>query len=241
MGRPLNKKYFGNRNIGSASTTADNKIGGSRVGSVTVGGVNNSTGYLTGEAVTFSTPDLPGGVTATGTVVATAGAIVSITIVEAGSGYTSVPTATAATGVIGTTTLTAVLQADTGAVGSVTNQENAITVRAFIPAANGGTGTNGGDIIKQVSTTRFKVKTANGTGICKLETANYTLTAGKMTIKATDSQGYNYLVAKITSRKVVLVPNAAGGTIGTQFASGATAKWTFGSAVANTTVTIQNA
>ena len=24
MGRPLNKKYFGNRNIGSASTTADN-------------------------------------------------------------------------------------------------------------------------------------------------------------------------------------------------------------------------
>jgi hypothetical protein len=61
-----------------------------------------------------------------------------------------------------------------------------------------------------------------------------------MTIKATDSDGNNYLVSKITSRRVTLVPNAAGGIIGTQFASGASALWTFGSAVANTTVTIQN-
>ena len=28
MGRPLNKKYFGNRNVGSTSTTADDNIGG---------------------------------------------------------------------------------------------------------------------------------------------------------------------------------------------------------------------
>ena len=36
MGRPLNKKYFGNRNIGSTSTTADNGIGGEGVESVTI-------------------------------------------------------------------------------------------------------------------------------------------------------------------------------------------------------------
>jgi len=120
MGRPLHKKYFGNRNIGSASVTTDNGIGGSRIGSVTVGGVNNSTGYTTGGAVTFSAPQLPGGVTATGTVVAAAGAIASITIVEAGSGYTSAPTVTAGTGTIGTTTLTAVFQVDSGAVSTAT-------------------------------------------------------------------------------------------------------------------------
>ena len=38
MGRPLNKKYFGNRNIGSASTTADNGIGGQAVASIAVTG-----------------------------------------------------------------------------------------------------------------------------------------------------------------------------------------------------------
>jgi len=126
---------------------------------------------------------------------------------------------------------------DSGAVGSVTNNENAIIARMFIPS---GTTTNSGDIIKQVSSRRFKVQNSEGTGICQLETANFTLSAGKMTIKATDSDGNNYLVAKITNRRVTLVPNAAGGSAGTQFASGASAMWTFGSAIANTTVTIQN-
>ena len=65
-----------------------------------------------------------------------------------------------------------------------------------------------------------------------------------MSIKATDSAGNTYFVAKLTSRKVVLVPaaNVHGGTTsaGTQFYVGTTAKWTFGSAVAGTTVTIEN-
>jgi hypothetical protein len=38
MGRPLNKKFFGGRNIGSTTTTADDKIGGSAVGPVAVSG-----------------------------------------------------------------------------------------------------------------------------------------------------------------------------------------------------------
>jgi hypothetical protein len=352
MGRPLHKKYFGNRNIGSTSTAADDGIGGQGTASITLGAANNSASYTAGASqIALGAPG-PGGVqataslvvgpagafltvaaatsgtdrstfTATGTgtsatgtytglvqkaggtttgsgatftivkattgtnyatggvlttitatskgtgyavgdtikidgaliggvtttnditltvvgAVAAAGTITGITITEPGSGYLSAPEVVLSTGTQGTLTVTAVLTTDTGAVGSSTNQENAIIARMFIPAADGGTSTNTGDIIKQVSGRRFKVKNIEGTGICQLETANYTLTAGKMTIKATDSDGYNYLVAKITSRRVTLVPNAAGGTIGTQFASGASAMWTFGSAVAGTTVTIQN-
>lgn len=66
MGRPLNKKYFGNRNIGTAGT-GDDGIGGSRVASVTLGTLGS---YTTRPTVTFSDPDLlgAGGVRATGTV-----------------------------------------------------------------------------------------------------------------------------------------------------------------------------
>jgi hypothetical protein len=231
MGRPLNKKYFGNRNIGSASVTTDNGIGGSRVGSVTVAGTNNSTGYLTGEAVTFSTPDLPGGVTATGTVVATAGAIVSITIVEAGSGYTSVPTATAATGVIGTTTLTAVLQADTGAVGSVTNQENAIKMTAYL---TGGSAV-AVDIRKQVSTNRFKVTDGTRTGIVKLKSSVATA-AGEGSVRLVDSVGGTYFATKITARKATVTRGS-----GTAFATGAAVKWNMTAAVLGDSLLIDNA
>ena len=241
MGRPLNKKYFGNRNIGSASTTTDNGIGGRGVASVTIAGEFSGFTAAT-TTVTFGTPDLPSGVTATGTATIVAGAVTAIVMTEQGSGYTGAPGVTITDSDAGaevtTGTATAVLTTDTGSVGSSTNQENAIITRTYIP---GGTGFSTGDIIKQVSTRRYKVKNAEGTGICQLVTDGLANAAGEMSIKATDSEGKNYLVAKITSHKVVLVPNAAGGSAGTQFASGTTAKWTFGSAVANTTVTIQNA
>jgi len=69
MGRPLNKKYFGNRNIGSASTTADNKIGGEGVASVSQpgGGVGSfviSDTYRNFPTLTATAPTIPGGVTA---------------------------------------------------------------------------------------------------------------------------------------------------------------------------------
>ena len=230
MGRPLHKKYFGNRNIGSASVTTDDGIGGSRIGSVTVGGVNNSTGYTTGGAVTFSAPQLPGGVTATGTVVAAAGAIVSITIVEAGSGYTSAPTVVAGTGTIGTTTLTAVFQVDSGAVSTATNQENSITVFAFVTGGS----RKVGDIIKQVSGTRYKVRTADGTMICKLK-ASTASAAGEMDIQATDAAAGTYFVTKLTSHRAKLTQGT-----GVVYANDTSHPWTFGSATA-TVAKIPNA
>ena len=65
MGRPLNKKYFGNRNIGTTGT-ADDKIGGEGVASY--GNIQAGTGWTTAPTVTFGTPDIPGGVQVTGTV-----------------------------------------------------------------------------------------------------------------------------------------------------------------------------
>jgi hypothetical protein len=65
MGRPLNKKYFGNRNTGSASVTTDNGIGGSAVASVTLNALG---AYTTRPTITFAVPTLPNGVRATGTI-----------------------------------------------------------------------------------------------------------------------------------------------------------------------------
>lgn len=304
MGRPLNKKYFGNRNIGSTTVTTDDGIGGEGVASVVLDAIG---AYTTRPTFVFSAPQLPGGVTATGTitseietvvvsgtmagyvtgdevyfgdavltVTAVAGEITAVAytdrgsfttlasgaqatttdnagtgaeitvtyqaqavvITKAGSGYTSAPTSTPTQSV---TFDSVVLTTDSGSAGSSTNQENAIVVTAFIPVANGGTAGATGDIVKQTNDRRYKVKTSEGTGICQLVTDGVANAAGEVSIKATDSEGKNYLVAKLTSRKVVLVPAALGGDAGTQFVSGASAKWTFGDAVLNTTVKIENA
>lgn len=70
MGRPLAKRFFGNRNLGSDSTTGDDGIGGSRVASVTVTAAGNYAAGGGRPTVSFSTPDLTGAgaVQAAGTV-----------------------------------------------------------------------------------------------------------------------------------------------------------------------------
>jgi hypothetical protein len=320
MGRPLNKKYFGNRNIGTnGGYTADDGIGGEGVASaaVTVAG-----SYTTlRPAFTFTAPTLPGGVTATGTITSevlsatisggtgygnaqtfdltvntaggtavlnvtsdaggavttvnsitsrgeftTIGAVTSVSggtgtgavpvltyranavvITNKGSGYVTAPTVAGYTNQGGVTVNTIVLTTDSGVAGSATNQENAIIAYAFIPVANGGSSAVIADIKKQTNDKRFKVKTAQGTGICQLKTSAAANAAGEMTIKATDQAGKTYYVAKITSRKAVLVPYGASGH---QFplVNGAaqSVKWTFGAAVAPSgsetgVVTIENA
>lgn len=216
MGRPLNHKYFGDLNV-------DN-TGGEGIASVTVGGTNNSSGYTTGDAVTFSAPQIAGGTTATGTIVASAGAIVSITITGAGSGYTSAPTVTAGTGTLGTTTLTAVLTSGASA------RRNALAPQVRISSTNR---TSGNDILKQVGSKRFKVKSQDGTAVCKLVAATPS-NAGEMAIVATDSQSNTYWVRKITKNKVELVQNSLVGATW-DIADGDVAKWTItGSAVAPT-------
>ncbi len=232
MARSLNKKYFANTNYQDFGTAG---VGGESVASVTVV-AGTSAGYVTGEFVSFSAPQITGGAYPVATIVATAGAVTSVVMTSAGSGYTSAPTATVTTagGTAGTLSLTPVLT--TGA----TARQNGIVCEAQIGS---GAEVTTGDIIRQVSGRRYKVQTSGGVGVCKLVTTE-AKDAGQMSIKATDSAGNTYFVAKLTARKAVLVPaaNVHGGTttIGSQFASGTTAKWTFGAPVVNTTVTIDN-
>ena len=228
MGRPLNNKYFGHRNLGSASTSADNGIGGEGVASITLGGTNNSSGYALNDPIIISAPDLPDGVQATARVsqLGAGNKILAIEVTEQGSGYTSVPTVTENVGgVQGTLTFTAVL---------TSSNENAISAFAYV------TGNSlPAEIIKQISTTRYKVKTSEGTAICALVTDGAANAAGEMTITAVDSDGGAYWVKKLTSRKAVLVRKGSGG--GTQFATGAAVKWTLGAAVAGDSVQLANA
>jgi hypothetical protein len=95
MGRPLQKKYFGNKNPGATSTESDDYgIGGKYVSAIATGTAGS--GYSQGLTATVGVPDLPTGVRATTTVgVYTAnGAVSGYTLVEPGSGYTAAPSIT---------------------------------------------------------------------------------------------------------------------------------------------------
>lgn len=87
MGRPLNKKYFGNTNA------PDFGVGGEALASVALG--TAGTGYSQGLTATVSAPSLPG-VNATVSVAVDllTGAITGYTVTNGGSGYTSAPTIT---------------------------------------------------------------------------------------------------------------------------------------------------
>jgi hypothetical protein len=234
MGRPLNKKYFGNRNIGSASVTTDDGIGGKGIASVTIAGSWSGFTQAT-STVTFSAPQLPGGVTATGTVTITAGAPASVTMTEKGSGYTALPTVTIADSDVGAETsgtATAVFEVDTGNVGSVTNEENAILMTAYL---TGGSALSV-DIKKQVSTNRFKVTDGTRTGIVKL-TGSLADAAGEGSVRLLDTDGGTYFATKITSRKAVIT---RGTGTQTAFVTGTSVKWNMTAATA-TSLLIDNA
>ena len=88
MGRPLNKKYFGNRNIGSTSTTTDNGIGGqglATISTATVGSFVVTNTYQNFPLLNIGAPTLPGGVQATADVVFE---LNTVTISTPGTGYT---------------------------------------------------------------------------------------------------------------------------------------------------------
>jgi hypothetical protein len=240
MGRPLNKKYFSNTNYA--------KFGTANVGGESVASVPNATGlsgmtYLTGGPYTIlaadiGAPQIDGGAKPVLTFQPTSATAGTITVVSAGSGYTAAPTVTvrgSLAGGTGTANKTAVLTSGATA--------RFIGILVETQFGSGDSEILTGDIIKQVSTRRYKVQTSQGTGVFKLVTTE-AKNAMEMSIMATDSAGGTYLVAKLTARKAVLVPaaNVHGGTttIGSQFASGTTAMWTFGAAVVNTTVTIDN-
>lgn len=211
MGRPLHKKHFGNTNTSN--------LGGEGLASVTI--TAGGTGYTTGESVTISAPDLPGGTQAVATLTATAGVVDGVTVTTAGSGYTSAPTITFATG-----------NADATGTGVLTaTNVNAISLTAYVTGGSNEVG----DIVRQVGSRRFRVTTASGTENCKLVTSTPNA-AGEMRITAVDSASGTYFISKISGRTCTVIRGT-----GTEFADGAKVGWTKGSAVLNTSVSINNA
>ena len=230
MGRPLNKKYFANTNYQDFGTAG---VGGESTASVAVTGTfaGKTLGTYTIPASVISAPQITGGAKPTLTLTMLTEDTASVAVVTPGSGYTSTVTisgaALQALGGAGTGTVVLTATMTTGAAA----RQNGIQCEAQIGA---GSEVTTGDIIKQVGSKRYKVQTSDGTAVCKLVTTA-ALGANEMSIVATDSAAGTYFVKKLTSRKAVLIP-----IDGTQFASGVTAKWTFGSAVVDTTVTIAN-
>ena len=72
MGRPLNKKYFGNNNDGVVNTTADNQIGGEGISSINWtnrGDFRSDNSDFPIAGLALPAPSLPGGVQATWTLI----------------------------------------------------------------------------------------------------------------------------------------------------------------------------
>jgi hypothetical protein len=162
----------------------------------------------------------------------------TVTITEKGSGYVGTETFTftkpgTTSGTVPAGTI--VLTTDSGDVGSSTNQENAITPYAYVTGGS----RKIADIISQKGARRFKVKTADGTEVCTLVTDGAANAAGEMDLTALDSAGGAYWVKKIGGKRCTVVRKAAGG--GTQFATDSTVPWTFGSAVQDVSVQLDNA
>jgi len=226
----LTQKSTNGSGTGAVFTVA--RTGGtSYAASTTVTCTTAGSGYASGNTVTIDGA-LLGGVTTTndltitlGGTVSSAGTITSITITNVGSGYTSAPTLSYSTGTIGTLTITATL---------TSTQQNAILPQAVTVGSTNRT--TGNDIIKQVSTRRYKVQSQDGTAICTLQTATPSA-AGQMIIVATDSTGCTYYVTKLTKNKATLT-RFGGGSY--EFADGSQTPWTLSSPTLNTNVQLAN-
>lgn len=175
MGRPLPKRFFGNRNLGSASTVNDDGLGGSRIASVTVTAAGNYAAGVARPAVTFSPPDLAGAgaVTATGTTVMRArtltaavagtqtkayqvGQVLTMSISGTATGTTATVATLAGTGTLTTVTITGTAgQIAFDSTGTAMLQGTSVT----ISGTYGGTGS----ITGYTDPTTYFVQTATAT------------------------------------------------------------------------------
>ena len=207
MGRPLHKKYF-------TSVFVTN-----------VTRVNSGNGYDIGNTITFSgagwtTPLI---LTVTGNVEPGNNAITAFTVTQVGvrnaavptnpvSGVTGIGTGSDTNGANATFNLTW-----SGSVGSETDQGNSISMTAFL---TGGSALRA-DIVKQVSSRRYRVTDGTRTGVVTL-TSTLADAAGEGSVAVVDSAGGEYFATKITARRVTLT--RAGGS-GHLYTTGGSAPW----------------
>ena len=136
MGRPLNKKYFGNRNIGSATTSTDRGLGGNQIDGITLTALGS---YSTRPTVTFPAPDYAalGAVTAIAVMISE----VSSATISGGTGYGNAQTFDLT--VANAAGETAVLNV-TSTVGGAITTVNSITTRGTFTALTAVTSVSGG-------------------------------------------------------------------------------------------------
>jgi hypothetical protein len=151
MGRPIKKSFFGNLNVPP--------IGGEGVSS-TIVVASTGTGYSQGSVAVFSAPQLPDGVTATGTLTigntTLQGRISAVTLVNGGSGYTSTAT-------VSVTTASSVSRVSAG-----TGTETTIyvaTASIFVGMGVSGTGVGVGSLVQSVGTGLVTVTVANASTV----------------------------------------------------------------------------
>jgi len=195
--------------------------GTSYAANTTITVTSKGTGYAAADTIKIDGA-LLGGVTTTNDItitvggsVAAAGTVTGITVTNVGSGYTAAPTITFSTGTIGTLTAT---------VSLTSTQQDAIVCQGITTGSTNRT--SGNDIIKQVSTRRYKIQTQDGTAICTLK-ASAPSAAGEMAIVATDASSGTYYVTKLTKNTATLTRGT-----GTIYTDGASVPWTFGTATA---------
>ena len=244
MGRPINKKFFGNTNspYDDGQTGGATGVGGEGISTVAI--VTTGSGYSTSTSVTWvaGTPGIPGGIVASGTVtVSGAGVPTAYNVLTAGSGY--ITTATSLTFTPNPTST------GTFAISLTTGRQNALNFTAWVPTASNGTVNSGGsavigDIVKQQGTSRYYVKTAQGYGVCKLVAD--TASIGTMVLQASDANGNTYYVTRLASRKARLTQKTQNGVSAWVYATNDLAKWTLAAAngtdkaLVTTTVSISN-
>jgi len=197
MGRPISKKYF------------------EQIYVVGVTRVNSGTGYDIGNTITFSgagwiTPLI---LTVTGNVEPGNNAITSQTITQVGVRNAASPS----NPVSGVTGLGS--GADTNGANATFNLTwaGAITMTAFLTGGSAGTV----NILKQVSSRRYKVTDGTRTGVVNLVSTSAPA-AGEGSIMVVDSGSGEYFATKITARRVTLT--RAGGS-GHVYATGSSAPW----------------
>lgn len=159
-----------------------------------------------------------------------------IAITEKGSGYVGTEVLTISTAPNpgeSRATATFVFTTDSGAVGSATNQENAILAYGWVDG-----GREVVDIVKQVSSRRYRLKGADGYVRAAILVAHQSNGADQVDVTATDSAGKEYWVTKITAHKANLTRKDGSG--GYVFATGAQVPWSF-TTTANGRVIIANA
>ena len=240
-----------NGSVTGATFTFGTTFGTVTAVTVATGGVIAKGAVVTYAAATTTSAGVYG---AGLTITPTAFGLTSATISAAGSGYAKAASGQSFTVTIGSNhgaAASATVAADTGAVGSVTNRENAIIAYAWVGGALVEV-----DIQKQQSTKRYRInanteEARTGTRMARVRydaeadgTAGYTTDEGvELNIVAIDSDGGTYLVRKLYNRTCTLNPKAIArlsSSAGTQFAANTKVKWTLDTlTVADAAVRVQ--